>query len=102
MLSRQQLQEHQIFLISPLVQFLMFTYIKMSLKTFHILRHIVGVFVELITYAATARVRARVRPCGICGGQNGTGVGFLRVLVFPCQFAFRRLPHNHHHLWLVQ
>jgi hypothetical protein len=23
-----------------------------------------------------ARVRARVNPCGICGGQNGTGTGF--------------------------
>jgi hypothetical protein len=27
---------------------------------------------------AVARVRARVRSCGICGGQNGTGAGFLR------------------------
>jgi hypothetical protein len=25
---------------------------------------------------AGARVRARVNPCGICGGQNGTGTGF--------------------------
>jgi hypothetical protein len=30
-----------------------------------------------------ARVRARVRLCGICGGQSGTGEGFLRVLWFP-------------------
>jgi hypothetical protein len=30
-----------------------------------------------------ARVRAPVRSCGICGGQTGTGVGFLRVLRFP-------------------
>jgi hypothetical protein len=31
---------------------------------------------------AAARVRARVRSCGICGGQSGIGAGFLRVLLF--------------------
>jgi hypothetical protein len=30
--------------------------------------------------AARARVRA---ACGVCGGQSGTGAGFLRVLRFP-------------------
>jgi hypothetical protein len=29
------------------------------------------------------RVRAHVRSCGICGGQSGTVVGFLRVLRCP-------------------
>jgi hypothetical protein len=38
---------------------------------------------------AAARVRVRVRSCGICGGQSGTGAGF------PCQFSFHRLPHIH-------
>jgi hypothetical protein len=30
-----------------------------------------------------ARVQAKVRSCGICGGQNGTGACFLQVLWFP-------------------
>jgi hypothetical protein len=32
---------------------------------------------------AAAWVRARVRSCGICGGQSGTEVGFLQGLRFP-------------------
>jgi hypothetical protein len=31
------------------------------------------------TVAARIRVRA---ACGVCGGQSGTGAGFLRVLRF--------------------
>jgi hypothetical protein len=32
---------------------------------------------------AAARVREKVRSCGICAGQSGTGADFLRVLRFP-------------------
>jgi hypothetical protein len=32
----------------------------------------------------TAAARVRVRAvCGVCGGQSGTGAGFLRVLRLP-------------------
>jgi hypothetical protein len=32
----------------------------------------------------TAAARVRIRAaCGVCGGQSGTGAGFLQVLRFP-------------------
>jgi hypothetical protein len=33
--------------------------------------------------SSAAGVPSQVRSCGICGGQNGTGKGFLRVPQFP-------------------
>jgi hypothetical protein len=36
---------------------------------------------------AEARVQSRVTPCGICGGQSGTGTDFFpSTSVLPCQF----------------
>jgi hypothetical protein len=39
------------------------------------------------TLTAETRVRSRVSPCGICGGQSGTGTGFsLSTSVYPVNF----------------
>jgi hypothetical protein len=42
-----------------------------------------------------ARVHAKVRSCGVCGGQNSNGV-FFRYFIFPC-YSFHPLFHTHHH-----
>jgi hypothetical protein len=45
---------------------------------------------------AAARVRVRA-AFGVCGGQSGTGSGFLRVFRLPCQSSFHQfLPHHNH------
>jgi hypothetical protein len=43
----------------------------------------VGQAVSLRHLTAAAVVRARVKSCGTCDGQSGTGADFLRVLRFP-------------------
>jgi hypothetical protein len=42
-----------------------------------------------------ARVRARVNPCGICGGQSGTGQVFSEYFGFPCKYIIPPLLHIH-------
>jgi hypothetical protein len=50
--------------------------------SFELRRAIVQAVSRQFSTAAT-RVRVRVWSCGICGGQNGTRAGFIRVFRFP-------------------
>jgi hypothetical protein len=34
--------------------------------------------------------------CGLCGGQSGTGAGFLQVLPFPLPLIPPTVPHSPH------
>jgi hypothetical protein len=48
---------------------------------------------------AEARVRARVNPRRICGGQSGTGTGFSpSSSVFPVNISLHRRSPNSYHL----
>jgi hypothetical protein len=41
------------------------------------------------------KVRTQVRSCGICGGRNGIGAGFLRVFRFPLEILIpQTAPHS--------
>jgi hypothetical protein len=45
---------------------------------------------------AEARVRARVDPCGICGGQSVTGAGYSSSsLVFPWKYHSTIAPYSY-------
>jgi hypothetical protein len=39
---------------------------------------------------AEARFQSRVSPCGICGGQSGTGTVFPEYFGFPLSISFHR------------
>jgi hypothetical protein len=66
----------------------------------HHLLHISKSSTECIYVFRTAAVwvRARVRSCGICGGQSGMGQVFSEYFGFPCQLESHRLLHIHHNL----
>jgi hypothetical protein len=49
--------------------------------------HTVGRAMAEVVSRRPLTAEARVNPCGICGGQSGTGTGFSpNSLVFPCQY----------------
>jgi hypothetical protein len=56
-------------------------------KTLTFEGHVMAQAVSRRPLTAEAQVHAWVNPCGICGGQSGTGTGFLRVFGFPRQLA---------------
>jgi hypothetical protein len=43
---------------------------------------------------AEALVRTRVNPCGICGGQSGTGIGFSPSSSAPLPISYHRRSPN--------
>jgi hypothetical protein len=58
----------------------------LTLKYLHVAKtfgHAIAQAVSRWLPTTAAQVRARVWSCGICGGQSGTGAGFLQVLRFP-------------------
>jgi hypothetical protein len=68
--------------------------LHLGLSSFYLLTHPHNLAVRAMAQAvsrrpltAEARVRSRISPCGICGGQIGTETGFpLSYSVLPCQY----------------
>jgi hypothetical protein len=51
--------------------------------------------VSRLLLTAEAQARAQGSPCGIYGGQRGTGIGFSpSPSVFPCQYHSTLAPHS--------
>jgi hypothetical protein len=52
--------------------------------------------VRAMAVSSWPQVRARFSPCGICGGQRGTGIVFSpSSSVLPCQYHSTVVLHTH-------
>jgi hypothetical protein len=75
---------------------------KMSCRSLPVTQTVGRVMAQVVSrrpLTAEARVRDRVNPCGICGGQNGTGTGLsTSSLVFPLSMSFHSRSPNSYHL----
>jgi hypothetical protein len=58
-----------------------------------LIRHM-GLFIaQVVSPQPSTAVQSQVSPCGLYGGQYGTGTVFsLKSLVFPCQYHFFNTP----------
>jgi hypothetical protein len=69
---------------------------KITLKVQHLEGGAMAWAVSRRLLTVKVQVRARVNPCGICGGQSSTGTGFsLSYDVFPCQYHSTVAPKSH-------
>jgi hypothetical protein len=57
--------------------------------------------VSHLPLAAEAQVRDRVNPCGICGGQSGTGTGFTPTSSFFLCLYHSAVALQTHIIWRV-
>jgi hypothetical protein len=61
---------------------------------------------QVVSYrplTAETRVRSRVNPCGICGGQSDTGTGFFpEFFGFPLSIYHSTVALQTHIIWGVR
>jgi hypothetical protein len=61
-----------------------------------------GFFAHIPSAGRAIAQAARVRSCGICGGQSGAGQVFSEYFCFPCQSSDHQILHHHNHPGQVQ